>query len=179
MKKFFKNILFLVTILFTGCVSNQNSQLPELKTVGFVDPKLYIGNWYEIASFPQWFQKNCVATTATYSLQEDGDIDVLNECRLKTLDGEYKSAHGFAKVVDKNTNAKLKVTFFWPFYGQYWIIDLGEKYEYAVVGHPNREYLWILSRTPKMDEKKLQAIIKRIELQGFDISRLNRTLQPD
>lgn len=146
--------------------------------MGFVDPKLYIGKWYEIASFPQSFQKGCVATSATYTLRDDGDIDVLNECRLNSFDGQPKSAKGKAKIVDKKTNSKLKVTFFWPFYGQYWIIDLGTNYEYAVVGHPSRNYLWILSRTKKLDPVLLKKIIERIKAMQFDVTRLNMTPQP-
>ena len=85
---------------------------------------------------------------------------------------------GKAKVVDPVTNAKLKVTFFWPFYGDYWIIDLGEKYEYAVVGHPTRKYLWVLSRTPEMEESVYRGILERSEKQGYDTGRLMRTPQP-
>lgn len=173
-------IILSVVILFTpGCsISNENS-FSELKTVSFVNPQRYMGKWYEIASFPQSFQKDCVATTATYSLRKDGDIDVLNECRLKSFDGQLKSANGKAVIVDSKTNSKLKVSFFWPFYGKYWIIDLGENYEYAVVGHPNRNYLWILSRTKKLDSDKYQKIIDRIKSMEFNISLLNRTAQPE
>jgi apolipoprotein D and lipocalin family protein len=87
---------------------------------------------------------------ATYTIRGDGDIDVLNRCRKDSLDGKEKSALGRAKVVDRTTNAKLEVSFFRPFWGDYWIIDLDADYRYAVVGHPGREYLWILSRTPTM-----------------------------
>jgi apolipoprotein D and lipocalin family protein len=87
------------------------------------------------------------------------------------------SAKGTAKVVDKKTNAKLKVTFFWPFYGHYWIIGLGENYEYAVVGHPDRKYLWVLSRTPEMEETLYNEILGRIKQQGYDVSKLMKTQQ--
>ncbi len=152
--------------------------LPALNTVKYVEINRYLGKWYEIASFYQRFQKDCVASTATYTLREDGDIDVLNECRLKTFDGKLKQAKGKAQVEDKVTNAKLRVSFFWPFWGKYWIIDLGKDYEYAVVGHPTREYLWILSRTPKMDETVLNGILERLKAQHYDLSKLNRTPQP-
>ncbi len=151
--------------------------LPALNTVKYVEINRYLGKWYEIASFYQRFQKGCVASTATYTLREDGDIDVLNECRLKTFDGKLKQAKGKAQVEDKVTNAKLRVSFFWPFWGKYWIIDLGKDYEYAVVGHPTREYLWILSRTPKMDETVLNGILERLKAQHYDLSKLNRTPQ--
>jgi apolipoprotein D and lipocalin family protein len=142
-----------------------------------VDLKRYIGTWYEIARFPNSFQEGCVGTSATYTLREDGKINVLNQCRRGTLNGEISSAKGTAWVVDEKTNAKLKVSFFWPFSGHYWIIDLGENYEYAVVGHPDRKYLWILSRSLEMDEELYNRIIERLKLQLYDTSRLMKTLQ--
>jgi apolipoprotein D and lipocalin family protein len=89
--------------------------------------------------------------------------------------GKLRSAKGKAWVVDKQSNAKLKVSFFWPFAGDYWVIDLGENYEYAVVGHPDRKYLWVLSRTPEMDENVYQAILDRLQKQEYDTSKLFRT----
>jgi len=142
-----------------------------------VDLKRYIGTWYEIARFPNSFQEGCVGTSATYTLREDGKINVLNQCWRGTLNGEISSAKGTAWVVDEKTNAKLKVSFFWPFSGHYWIIDLGENYEYAVVGHPDRKYLWILSRSLEMDEELYNRIIERLKLQLYDTSRLMKTLQ--
>lgn len=175
--KFFASTVAVAAIL--GCVSTYADDEPPLETVPYVDLEQYLGKWYEIASFPQKFSEGCVASTATYALRKNKKkIDVLNECRIDTFDGELSTAHGYAKVVDKKTNAKLKVTFFWPFFGKYWIIDLGENYEYSVVGHPNREYLWILSRTPKMDQSLFQELVRRAEDKGFDIGKLNITPQP-
>lgn len=148
-----------------------------LQVVPSVDLKRYIGTWYEIARFPNSFQEGCVGTSAIYTLREDGKINVLNQCRRGTLNGEISSAKGTAWVVDEKTNAKLKVSFFWPFSGHYWIIDLGENYEYAVVGHPDRKYLWILSRSLEMDEELYNRIIERLKLQLYDTSRLMKTLQ--
>lgn len=150
---------------------------PPLQTVPSVDLSRYVGTWYEIASYPQRFQKGCTGTTATYTLRADGKIDVLNRCARDSLNGRVTVARGRAKVVDKSTNAKLKVTFFWPFWGDYWIIDLGRDYEYAVVGHPNRKYLWVLSRAPVMDGKVYEGILKRLGAQGYDTTRLVRTVQ--
>ncbi len=152
--------------------------VPPLQTVPNVDLQRYMGTWYEIASFPQRFQKGCVASMATYALRKDGKVEVLNQCRNETLDGKLRSAKGKAWVVDKETNAKLRVSFFWPFWGSYWIIDLGSNYEYAVVGHPNRNYLWILSRKQQMDPGTFEAILQKLKAQHYDISRLNKTLQP-
>jgi len=174
--------LFIILILFGLTAQHASAlaadQLPPLRTVSKVDLKQYMGKWYEIANFPQWFQKGCVATTATYNLRTDGKVDVLNECRKETLSGKPKSAKGTAWVADKETNAKLKVRFFWPFSGDYWIIDLGSNYEYAVVGHPKRTYLWILSRTPQMDPTMYDGIIERLKEQKYDLRRLVKTLQP-
>ena len=131
--------------------------------------KKYLGKWYEIARLPAKFQEGCSQTTATYSLSKDGNITVLNEC---IRNGKVKKAKGKAKVVDKTTGAKLKVTFFWPFYGDYWIIKLGNDYDYAVVGTPNRKYLWLLSRKPTMDENLFSEIVEFVKSKGFDVTSL-------
>jgi len=155
---------------------NGSSSKP-LQTVDFVDLNRYVGQWYEIARYQHRFQEGCVGSKATYTLRDDGKISVLNECYKNSLTGELRSAQGKAWVVDKKTNAKLKVSFFWPFAGDYWIIDLGEQYEYAVVGHPTRKYLWILSRTPEMKEEVYQAILQRLEKQDYNTKKLIRTRQ--
>ena len=164
----------------SGCATTTTERLdlPPLRAVDEVDLERYLGTWYEIASFPQSFQKGCTATTATYSSRDDGRIDVLNRCRKDSLDGKVKTANGIARVVDESTHAKLEVSFFRPFWGDYWIIDLGDEYEYAVVGHPGRDYLWILSRTPQMNEQVYAEIIERLKAQHYQTERLERTLQP-
>ncbi len=149
-----------------------------LDVVPHVDLQRYLGRWYEIATIPQRFQKGCVGVTADYSLRKDGTIDVINTCRKETLDGKVKRAHGKAWVVDKTTNAKLKVRFFWPFTGDYWVIGLDADYRWAIVGHPDRTYLWILSRTPQMDEALYAELLKAIEAKGYDLSKIKKTLQP-
>ncbi|MCC7441148.1 MAG: lipocalin family protein [Bdellovibrionales bacterium] len=155
------------------------SEPPELQVVPRLDPSRYAGTWYEIASFPQNFQRGCVATKAEYRLRPDGDIDVRNSCRRDRLDGELREAHGKAWITDPTTNAKLRVRFFWPFSGKYWVIELGEEYEYAVVGHPNRDYLWILSRTPQLPEETYERLLQRLEdVHHYDLTRLKKTLQP-
>lgn len=163
-----------------GCATSTTKRLglPPLQTVAHVDLSRYLGTWYEIASFPQSFQRGCTATTATYTLRGDRDIDVLNRCRRGSLDGEVKSARGRARVVDRSTNAKLEVSFFRPFWGDYWIINIAEDYSYAVVGHPGRDYLWILARTPTMSDVTYQTTIEHLQDQGYETSRLVRTLQP-
>ena len=143
-----------------------------LEVVLHVELEKYLGKWYEIAHLPARFQEGCTDTTATYALSEDGSISVLNEC---VKNGKMKRAKGRAKVVDKRSGAKLKVTFFWPFYGDYWIIDLGRDYDYAVVGTPNRKYLWILSRTPQMDDKLFSELVESVKSKGFDANSLIKT----
>lgn len=150
--------------------------MKNLETVKYVDINKYMGKWYEIASFPQSFQKGCSCTTAEYELMDNGKVRVINSCEVPDKT-ERKVSEGKAWVTDKETNAKLKVQFFWPFSGKYWIIDLADDYSYAVVGHPNRKYLWILSRTPQMDKSTYDAIVNRVQQKGFDISNLNITRQ--
>lgn len=149
-----------------------------LETVAQVDLDRYLGTWYEIAAFPQRFQRNCTGTTATYGLRDDGEIDVVNRCFKGALDGEEDTAVGRARVVDEETNAKLEVSFFGPFWGDYWIIGLDPDYQWAVVGHPERTYLWILNRAPTMDEALYQDILQRIVDNGYSLDRLVKTVQP-
>lgn len=158
--------------------ATERLDLPPLQTVSKVELSRYLGTWYEIASFPQRFQEGCTGTTATYTLRDDGEIEVVNRCRLGSLQGEEKVAQGRARVTDPSSNAKLDVTFFWPFWGDYWVIDLGPDYEYAVVGHPGRDYLWILSRTPRLGPSVYAKIEARLTAQGYELDRLNRTVQP-
>ena len=149
----------------------------ELEVVPSVDISRYVGLWYEIARLPNRFEKKCAdSVTANYTLQKDGSIKVVNRCRKAS--GEYTTATGKAKVVDKKTNAKLKVTFFWPFYGKYWILDLGKNYEYAVVGDPSRKYLWILSRTPQLDEALYQQLLAKMATRGFKTEHMIKPPQP-
>jgi apolipoprotein D and lipocalin family protein len=141
----------------------------DLETVAKVELDRYLGKWFEIAHLPFKFEDGATDITATYSLLKSGDVGVLNEC---IKDGKQKTAKGKAKVVDKKTGAKLKVTFFWPFYGDYWIIKLGENYDYSVVGTPNRKYLWILCRTPKMNPNLYSEILEFVKSKGFNIEKL-------
>jgi len=156
---------------------------PELQVVSSVDLHRYMGTWYSIASIPQVFDRKCAGgTRATYTLNEDGTVEVVNSCYLSN--GGLTQAQGVAWDSDPNTNAKLKVSFI-PYLrlnflaGDYWIIDLGPNYEYAVVGHPSRKYGWILSRTPTLPEDVLTGIIQRLEAQGYDFSLFKMVNQKD
>ena len=146
-----------------------------LPTVAQVDLARYAGAWYEIALLPNRFQKQCVADTqARYRL--DGDrVEVVNRCRL--ADGRVDDIKGRAKVVEGSGNAKLRVSFFWPFYGDYWVLALDDDYRQVLVGAPSRKYAWVLSRTPQMDEAALQALLDRAAALGFDRAAFKRTPQ--
>jgi apolipoprotein D and lipocalin family protein len=166
----------LSVVMLAACTMKRGPSLPPPDVVPSVDLARYAGTWYEIASYPSRFQKGCSGTSATYTLMPGGWIEVLNRC---TRAGKTDSVKGKAKVADPSTNAKLKVTFFWPFSGAYWIIELGAEYEYAVVSNPDRSYLWVLSRTPRMDEGVYAGIVERLRSSGFDIGKLARTVQTE
>ncbi|SNB45321.1 lipocalin family protein [Geobacter sp. DSM 9736] len=164
-----QKILFLSLLLLTNDLLG--SDLPEVRTVPSVNVSRYMGEWYEIARYPARFQEGCLASSATYNLRPDGEIDVINRCRDEE-DGRLREAKGKAWVVDSTSNAKLKGSFFWPFRGDYWIIDLGKEYEYAVVATPDRKYLWILGRKPALGKDVLDGILQRLKEQRFDPEKL-------
>jgi apolipoprotein D and lipocalin family protein len=153
------NLLF---ILLLGIIMGCSNNYPFLKVVDYVDIDRYLGLWYEIASYPNSFQKNCFCTTAEYTKSDKDYIRVHNVCRKESVDGEINDIYGKAFIVPNSNNAKLKVQFFWPFKGDYWIIDLAEDYSYAVVGTPSRKYLWVLYRHSQMPDTLYQAIISKL-----------------
>jgi apolipoprotein D and lipocalin family protein len=149
---------------------------PAVQTVPHVDHQRYLGKWYEIASYPAFFQRNCDSNSAAlYSTRPDGAVNVLNTCRTKS--GGIDSANGRATVVEGSNNAKLDVSFFRTFSGDYWIIGLDRDYRWAVVGSPNRKYLWILSRTPQLQANDLDQAKAAAQAQGFDLTKLRETKQ--
>jgi apolipoprotein D and lipocalin family protein len=160
-----------IAFLFIGC----GKKHPHLPTVKEVDIKKYSGSWYEIARFEHFFEKGCKNVIAKYELKKDGDIKVINSCTM-IEDNEYKEATAVAYAAD-NTNAKLKVSFFRPFYGDYWIIDLADDYSYAVVGTPSREYLWILARQKTLSQTTKDMIINKVNKLGFDANKFIWTIQ--
>lgn len=162
-----------IMFIYTPCTSQ------NLETVAEVDLTKYAGTWYEIASYPQWFQKGCYCTTATYTKTDKDYIVVENRCRKDSINGKKSYSKGKAFIDPGTGNSKLKIQFFWPFKGKYWIIDLADDYSYAVVGHPDRDYLWILSRTPRLEESTYQEILARIKEKNFDIKKLRKTIQTD
>ena len=170
----FKLISLVITFTF---MTSEKIHAQKLETVPYVDLDKYAGKWYEIASYPQRFQKGCHCTTAEYTLSEKGYVIVENRCNKDSITGKQSYIKGKAFVEENSGNSKLKVQFFWPFRGKYWIIDLAEDYSYAVVSHPNRKYLWILSRTSKMNDAIYQDILSRLKKNGFDLTKLKITKQ--
>ena len=161
--------------MFYSC-SSSNS--PSLDVVDKVDVQRYVGKWYEIALLPNSFEEGCNCTTAEYSLIDSTTLRVTNTCRLDSTNGKIEQAKGKAFVVEGSNNAKLRVQFFWPFRGDYWIIALDkEHYQYAVVGTPSRKYLWFLSRTPKMDERLYDSLVEKCKTKNFDVTKLQKTVQ--
>jgi apolipoprotein D and lipocalin family protein len=152
-----------------------HAQTDPVRSVASVDLARYLGKWYEIAAFPMFFQRKCIGdTTAEYSLRPDGDIAVVNRCRS---DDGFDEAVGRAWAVAGTGNAQLKVQFFWPFRADYWVIGLADDYQWAVVGHPERKYLWILSRTPHLPREQLDKALDAAKRQGFDLAELKYTVQ--
>lgn len=146
-----------------------------LETVKTVDIKKYTGKWYEIARFPHSFEKHLKCVTAEYSIKKNGKIKVLNKGHEKDSPKEIDEAEGTAWIPNINEPAKLLVRFFWPFSGNYWIINLDEKnYQYVLIGEPSRKYLWILSRTKTLEESIFNDLVTTAKKNGFDVNKLER-----
>ncbi len=165
-------IVALGIVLHTG-----RTPTPELRVVDELDLERYMGTWYEIASIPASFQRRCASnTTATYTLREDGSVEVVNACRR--ADGRLLEARGRAWPGD--APAKLRVSFAVVlgiplFTAPYWVIDLAPDYSYAVVGHPSRDYGWVLARQPALPEDVLAEIFDRLAHKGYDPADFRRT----
>lgn len=151
------------------------AETPPVRSVGVLDLARYAGKWYEIAAFPMFFQRNCIGeTTAEYAAKEDGELSVTNRCRTEN---GFDQAVGRTWVPVTNRTAELKVSFFWPFSSDYWVIGLDKAYRWAVVGNPNRKYLWILSRTPKLSRGEIDQALQAARNEGYDLSPLKYTPQ--
>jgi apolipoprotein D and lipocalin family protein len=176
-------VVMLAGLTFVTPPAHAGAQQQDVRTVARVDLARYAGDWFEAARFPNRFQDKCAGDVkATYARRLDGRIDVVNRCRL--ADGSVDEARGVARVVDEQTSAKLKVRFapavlsFLPFvWGDYWVIGLADDYSWAVVGSPDRDYLWILSRRPEMSKAALSEAFDAARANGFDVDRLRMTPQ--
>jgi len=165
-------LTFFAVMIF----GSANSQIPP-NVVKTVDLNRYKGVWYEIARLPNFFERKLKCTSATYSLRNDGKITVLNKGNYLTNPQKSTSARGVAWIPDKNSPAKLKVQFFWPFSGDYWIMELDKEYKYVLVGDPSLKYLWILCREKKMDESTYQMLLQKAINNGYDIKTIIRVEQ--
>ena len=176
----FKLILIILTaIIIPGCGDKNNTVSSiDTATVENVNIERYMGRWYEISRFPNRFEKGLVGVTADYSIDKKGKIKVLNSGYKDTLQGKRKEAHGKAKIPDPKEPGKLKVAFFLFFYGDYFILELDRDYQWVLVGSSTPEYLWILSRTPQLDPEIYNAVVKKAEARGYDVSKLEMVEQP-
>lgn len=167
-----RNLLIILTMIsFLSCRTTQ-----DLPTVESVELTRYQGLWYEIARLPNSFEKGLECVTATYTLKSNGKIEVLNRGYSEEK-GSYRSARGTARVPDPDEPGKLKVSFFWPFSGDYYILLLDEQYQYALVGAPSRKYLWVLSRTKVLDAALYVRLMDHAEQHGFDTDQVRETSQ--
>jgi apolipoprotein D and lipocalin family protein len=171
--QFMKNILIMLGLTIFGAAYSQ--QMPSV--VPAVDLKKYSGTWYEIARLPFYFERKLTCCTATYTIRDDGKVTVVNAGYYISDRTKKTSSTGVAWVPDKNSPAKLKVQFFWPFNGDYWIIFLEKDYKYVLVGNPSFDNLWILSREKKMDETAYNMLLKIATENGFDIKPLIKVEQ--
>ena len=174
---------FLASSALTAATATASAQhAAPLQPIFRLDAQRYVGRWYEIAKFPNSFQRKCVAdTSADYSLMPEGGLRVVNQCRLDN--GQMDQAIGVARQIGGDSSAKLEVRFapawlsFVPFvWGDYWIVDLDGAYQLAAVSEPKREYLWILSRSPAVDEPRYAALLGRLTAMGLDVSKLEKTV---
>ncbi len=179
MKKLIATTAFAIAAAATisACVGSPgpsgNAAVPQPAKA--VDTARYLGRWYEIARYEAPFQRGCEAVTADYSLRDDGKISVVNSCRQDSVDGKLKQSTGRAKIVEGSDGAKLKVSFFGPFYGDYWVLDRADDYSWSIVGEPSGRYLWLLSRNANPDATTRSAIENRARSLGYDLSLLRQT----
>ena len=168
----------IISGLFSGCSGQK--QMIDNSVVKELDLQEYLGTWYEIARYDHRFERDLVGVTANYSMRPDGKIKVVNSGYKNTLAGEYSEAIGKAKIPDpENEPAKLKVSFFWIFYGDYYVLELDKDYQWAVIGSSTDKYLWILSRTPQMAPEIYTDLLKRIADRGYDTSALIKVKQKE
>jgi apolipoprotein D and lipocalin family protein len=142
-----------------------------------VDLDRYLGTWYEQGRYEQWFQRGCERVVVNYSRQADGKIHVVNSCRQGSVDGPVQTAEATARAVEGSNNAKLKVSFFLPFEGDYWVLDHAPDYSWSIVGEGSGRYLWILTRARVISERRYKELAARAAQFGYDVGQLRRTAQ--
>jgi apolipoprotein D and lipocalin family protein len=170
----------LILAFLSACTPppvNRTATAP-LQAVEAVDVERYMGLWFEIARFENSFEEGCVGVTAEYSLQPNGKVKVVNTCRKGVLEGPVETAEGEARIVNPPANSKLKVSFFGPFEGDYWIIGLAPDYSWALVGEPEGRYLWLLARTPRIPPALRDELTAKLAGLGYNIQALVWVTQP-
>jgi apolipoprotein D and lipocalin family protein len=170
--------LLLMALAGLGACAGCADSRPPLKTVPHVDLQRYTGTWYVIANIPYWLENGKVATADRYAMRPDGTMDNIFVFRREKFDAPEEEWKGTAWVHDTTTNAEWRVRFFWPMSIPYLIIDLDPEYRWAVIGHPSRDYFWILARTRQMDDAIYQGILDRAAIQGYDVSQVAKVPQP-
>lgn len=163
---------FFLTSLFVGLGAVASAQQIDYTTITAFDLNRYLGKWYEIARYDHAFERGLVRTTAEYTLRDDGKIKVLNSGYLNGLNGSYQESVGKAKPNKNGEPGQLRVSFFGPFYGDYYILDLAPDYSYSVVGSSSPKYLWILSRTPQLSAEVQSKILRNLQKRGYDTTKL-------
>jgi apolipoprotein D and lipocalin family protein len=168
-----KPVPTFVALLAAALLAACTTPVTPLPTVGTVDLDRYYGTWYEIARLPNRFQSMCVSDTQAVYRPDGHELSVVNRCR--TADGSFKQAKGIARLVEGSNGAKLRVSFFRPFYGDYWILQLDPDYRWVLVGEPGRQYAWVLARAPQLDAVTLETLLSRAAALGFDRQAFLRT----
>lgn len=172
----------LVLLLAPACAliqpQGRAAEAAPLQAVAHVDLDRYLGRWYEFARLPNWFERDCHGVTAEYARKPTGEIAVVNTCRKGAPDGPVDRIEGRAQVVDRATNAKLRVAFFWEFWAPYWVIDLDPDYRWALVGEPSGQYFWILTRDPMPSDALRADLLARAARLGYAVDRLEFPHQP-
>jgi apolipoprotein D and lipocalin family protein len=174
----FRAVLLILTLALAGCVSGPSGNASVPQPAKAVELERYLGRWYELARYENRFERGCEGVTAEYSKRPDGMIAVLNTCRAGAPDGKARAAEGRAKVVEGSDGAKLKVAFFGPFFGDYWVLDRADDYSWAIVGEPSGKFLWILSRDPSPGQAVIDGHIARAGALGYDTAMIRRVAQP-
>jgi len=166
-------VLLPLLAILTGCASKQ----PPLKTVDYVDLPRFLGDWWVIANIPYWLERDTYDSKDTYRMREDGRMDNIFSYKKGSFDAPVKTMNGVAWVVDKKSNAEWRVQFLWPIALPYYVIYLDPGYRFMAVGHPSREYGWIMARDKKMSDEDYAAVLKSITQQGYDPAKFRKVPQ--
>lgn len=171
-----KHMIAIVGLVaLSGCAMMRGG--PPLETVDEVDLERYMGEWYVIANIPYFGERGNVAGRAIYRMRDDGRMDDIYRYRDGSFDAPVEEMTGVAWVVDEDSNAEWKVQFYWPIRFGYYIVGLDDDYRWTVVGHPSREYAWIMARKPELPDERYQALLDLLDARGFDSSRVEKVPQ--